>query len=397
MKRSLTLFICLILMLLVFAIAEDSPEPIRLAEIEQFSQALLEAAIEEDLPPFEDQGVFLARGANYEISLASGDVSADSLVLGAALTGLADAHEQDGVVGEGQPAHQAPALMGPRGSLPGMTLEEVLALFPNDNPFLSGAMDSAVLYIAGELPAAVSAGFVIRDGQNVQLVEHDVYYQAGEGVMRAGIQYTIDQGKVSAIRSFSGMAALSQQEAGDELAALRALQEEHQYVAFGEREGTRFSREDMVLGGLDFIDTTPENAAALLGEPANQETLDNGNGSRIQNLQWPGMELVFIVKGETAQLQRMLVNGGSFEGPRGLRLKDTLAQAISRFEHTGELHQGGGELYGDALNQNPPYGLMVVNEDSTLLYYAVSVQENKVGLLLEFVDDVLVSMSITYL
>jgi hypothetical protein len=93
----------------------------------------------------------------------------------------------------------------------------------------------------------------------------------------------------------------------------------------------------------------------------------------------------------------MLVNGGSFEGPRGLRLKDTLAQAISRFEHTGELHQGGGELYGDALNQNPPYGLMVVNEDSTLLYYAVSVQENKVGLLLEFVDDVLVSMSITYL
>ena len=34
MKRSLTLFICLILMLLVFAIAEDSPEPIRLAEIE---------------------------------------------------------------------------------------------------------------------------------------------------------------------------------------------------------------------------------------------------------------------------------------------------------------------------------------------------------------------------
>jgi len=39
----------------------------------------------------------------------------------------------------------------------------------------------------------------------------------------------------------------------------------------------------------------------------------------------------------------------------------------------------------------------VVNPESTLLYYAIDTQAGKAALILEFVDDLLVNMTLTYL
>ena len=91
------------------------------------------------------------------------------------------------------------------------------------------------------------------------------------------------------------------------------------------------------------------------------------------------------------------MQGGLLKGPRGVRLEDTLAQALSRFPHGGVLGEAGGTLYGDAENQVPPYGLMRIEADSTLLYYAFEAEAGKAGLVLAFVDDALVSMTLTYL
>ena len=76
---------------------------------------------------------------------------------------------------------------------------------------------------------------------------------------------------------------------------------------------------------------------------------------------------------------------------------DTLAQALSRFEHSGTLDEDGGALYGDAQNQQAPYGLMRINPENTMLYYAIATETGKAGLVMEFVDDILVSMSLTTL
>lgn len=383
MKRLLIALLCLVL-LPALPLAEEAPEPMKLAEIEQFNQALLERAIAEELPPFAGEGGFLVRGEDYEVLLAGQDLSPDSLVLSAALT---------------QPGHEgetgAPA--GPRGSRPGMAAEELLALFPNDNPSLAGRQDSAALYVSGELPAAVSTGFVLRDGQSLSLIEYDVYYQAGEGVIRAGLQYTVEGGFVTAIRSFVSMDALGQDAAAEELGKLYDLQESNEYIAFGERGGSRLTREDMALAGLDFFDSDYEAAVNVLGGTANEEKLQDSDGSELLTCQWPGFEAVFSFKSGESRARRLTVNGGAFEGPRGLRLGDTLAQAISRFEHTGEVTPEGGALYGGAEAQEPPYGLMVVSSESTLLYYAIQAESGKAGLILEFVDDLLVSMTLTYL
>lgn len=393
-NRLFALLVALVMLALPAVFAEEDKAsapaaPLKLAEVEQFNQALLERAVKDGLPSFPGEEGHLVRGEGFELLLAGEDVSSDSLVLSAALL-WAGEHGEDAPDAK----HLLPS--GPRDSRPGMSVEALMKLYPNDNSFLAGRRDRAVLYIDGELPAAVSAGFVLRDGQTLQLVEYDVYYQAGEGVVRAGIQYTVEQNFVTAVRSFVGKDALGQQEAAEELKQLALLQEETAYIDYADTTSGRLSREDMVLGGLDFFDTDYQAAVAVLGEPANEERHQDTDGEII-TCQWPGLEAVFILKDGQSRAMRLSVRDGLFEGPRGLRLEDTLAQALSRFEHGGVLGETGGTLYGDAENQVPPYGLMRIDPDSTMLYYAIEAAAGKAGLVLQFVDDLLVSMTLTYL
>lgn len=401
MKRSIALMLTLALLLMaptaILESATTAPETLMQAEIEQFNHDLLERAIAEKLPPFAAEGGYVVRGANYEILLQGEDLSPDSVVLSAAITGLYSEHPEEGEQEGGGQAALPLSITGPRGSMPGMQAAELLALFPNDNEFLQGRQNSATLYVRGDLPAAVYTGFVLRNGQEVQLVEYDVYYQAGEGVARTGMMFTIEQGFLTAIRSFVNTEALSQADAQNELVKLRELREQNEYVAFGERSGSQLVREDLSLAGLDFLDSDEQAVIALLGAPVSQEKLDNSDGSTLVIDQWEGFEAVFSIRDGVNRAERLTINGGTFEGPRGLRLNDTLAQAISRFEHTGGVLSESGVLYGDALNQVPPYGLLVTGPDSTLLYYAVGLDTGKAALILEFVDDLLVNLSITYL
>lgn len=382
MKRIITLALTFVLLFSLAAKAQqEAPQPLTLAEIEQFNAELLARAIREDLTPVPAEGGFLARGESYELLLSSEDLSGDSVVLSAALV---------------RGGHGEEALPGPRGLRLETPAEEALTLFPNDNPFLAGTPDSAALYVAGELPAAVHLGFLLREGQKLTLAEYGVLYQADEGVSRAGVQLTFEQGLLSAVRSYVSAGSMGQEEARETLDALRALQEETAYIAYGSQEGTRLTREDLVLAGLDFVDLTRETALNALGAAANEETADNGGGSLV-TMQWPGVEAVFIVEGGNEKAQRLTVREGLLEGPRGLRIGDSLAQAISRFDHGEDLPVQGGALYGDAAGQKPPFGALVAGADGTTLYYAVETDKGSAALMLEFIQDSLVSMTMTYL
>ncbi len=382
MKRFFIFLLAFALLLSLSVSAQEAPQPLALNEIEQFNQHLLDRAMEDKLEPFASEGAYLARGDGYELLLSSQDLSADSVVLSAAL--LFGGNEQK-------------PLEGPRGIRPEMKAEDLLALFPSDNPYLAGNGDSAVLYIAGELPAAVYAGFVLRQGQSLTLAEYDVYYQAQEGVSRAGIQFTLEQGAISAVRSFFSEKSMSQEEARLALEHLRGLQEETAYIAYGDGSDTQLTREDLVLAGLDFVDLTSDMAKAAMGGPGNEETVLNSGGGSLVTLQWPGVEAVFKLEGEAERAERLTVREGVLEGPRGLRVGDSLAQVISRFEHGEDLPAEGGALYGDAAGQEPPFGVMVAGPEGVMLYYAVKTDRGNAALLLEFIDDALVSMTMTYL
>lgn len=382
-QRLLLLALCLLLALPLITPAQEVASPLTLAELEQFNQALLERAIADELDTFKtEEGGYLAKGNMYEVLVASPDLSPDSLVLSAALVHY---------------GARNPELTGPRGAVTDMQLEDLLALFANDNPYLTGTREEAVLYIRGELPLAVQVGYVLRDGQQVLLVEYGVYYQAGEGVSRAGIQFTLEEGRVTAARTFIAPHTLSQQDAQEEIDRKKATQEAGDYLAYVSQGGSQLGREDLVLAGLDFLDITPQGASAILGEPHSEETADNTDDSALVTLQWPGVEAVFRQHGDSHKAYRLTVTDLPFEGPRGLKVGDTLAQAISRFEHGAQLPAIGGTLYGDAENQNPPYGLMITGIDGVELYYVLALEEGKVGLLLQFMDERIISMTLTYL
>lgn len=382
MKRLFALMTAALLMLaLTPALAQEAPGPLTLAEIEAFNAAILARADKEEPTVRQLEGAYIALGKGYELTLSSADISNDSVVLGAAVT-LEGAGEQD--------------LADPRGVQVESAAEELLAKYPNDNPYLAGNSDGAVLYIAGELPAAVYTGFVVRDGQTVSLIEYNVYYQVDGGVARAGMQYTLAEGKVRAIRSFVTQEALSQAEAQQALARLSELQEENSVVTNAGAPGTPLEREDLAIGGLDFFDLTPESAKGILGEPEHEEKAESEQGSLL-TAQWPGVEAVFSQDkaGKLIKTERVTVDGGSLSGPRGLRLGSTLAQAISLFAHGTELPEEGGFLYGK--DQTPPYGSLVVGSEYTTLYYVIDSAQGNAGLILTFLEDKLVSMSMTYL
>jgi hypothetical protein len=384
LRTLLIALLCLMISLPAFAgqNAAQAETPLTLAEVEQFNQQLLEKAIADELETFQTEEGYLARGNMYEVLLGSPDIAPDSLVFSSALVYYGASNQE---------------LSGPRGSKTEMALGDLLALFANDNPDLTGTPQTAVLYIRGALPAAVHTGFILRDGQKILLVEYNVYYQAGEGVSRAGIQYTVEDEKITAARSFVSRETLSQAEAQEEIDLLLALQEKGDYRAYVSQGGTPLDREDLTLAGLDFLDTAPDIAKAVLGAPVFEDRADNSDGSVLITQQWPGMEAVFQQQDAEVKVYRLTATDAQYEGPRGIKTGNTLAQVIGRFEHGSHLPQIGGTLYGDAENQNPPYGLMISGLEGVQLYYVLAIDEVKVGLLLDFVDDVLVSMSITYL
>ena len=76
------------------------------------------------------------------------------------------------------------------------------------------------------------------------------------------------------------------------------------------------------------------------------------------------------------------------EGPRGLRIDDTLASVIGRFRHDAN----EGALYGDGVTA--PYGRCDKNNDGTAsIAYAVQAENGTVLLRLTVVDGRLADMT----
>ncbi len=337
MKRLLVILMSLLLVAGSLALAEEARGPLTLAEIEAFNEALLARGAKEELTTRALEDHYLAMGKGYELTLSSSDISDDSVVLGAAI---------------GVDAQGISELKGPRGIQVGSAVEELLKAYPNDNPYLAGNQDGAVLYISGILPAAVYTAFVVRDGQAISLVEYNVYHQVDNGVARAGLQYTIDQGVVRAIRSFMTQEALSQTGTAEAQEATAAWRPCRRRTAWSPTPATGhpLEREDMSFGQMDFFDLTPGGRQGRAGR-AGKAFEEAGAGLHPAVA---GVEAVFSLDKDGKALRAERASPSpTHPGPRGLRLGQTLAQVISLFAH-GDLPENGGFLYGK--EQTPPYG-----------------------------------------
>lgn len=316
--------------------------------------------------------VFFAGGA--ELYIADEELAETSAVLGAQLNAM-----QEDL----------------RGIRLGDTLEDVLGVYPNDNPDLTGSRYDAALYVNDQRPEA-TVGYLLREGQMVTEVTHLVFSFAEEGVTRCGVTYTFQQDVVTGIRVFGLGGVTSEEEALEEIANVAQIQEYQEFTPFpASADGealTPFEEADLVFFGLNFLSLTNESAEDALGvAPVDEWMEDEGGFLRIR--QWDEISVIFQYDAQKnfVGVDTLTVMGDSVEGPRGVRVGDSMEGVMNRF-HRGDIAplESGFALYGDGVNA--PYGVLAYGETTATLTYALTTRNLRTVIWsLEFTDGTLES------
>ena len=285
----------------------------------------------------------------------------------------------------------------PRGLYIGDALDDLLRLYPNDNPDLFGSYYDAALYVTGEKPE-VSVGYLLRDGQRVENVVYSVYHWLPDGVCACGVSYELDQGIIVGIRVFGMADLLEEAEALAEIAAVGDMQEVREYFAYPQSADgsilSPFGREDLSFGGVDFLDLTAEIALDRFGSANSDEWAVDSTGEYLRTMTWDGVSLMLVYDAQKnfLRVDSLVITDDTLEGPRGARVGDWMDTVIFRFRHSeGGLNDTGVVLYGDG--ENPPTGVLSYAPGSASLLYSFRMEDGKTVLWnVNFEDDLLESM-----
>ena len=273
-----------------------------------------------------------------------------------------------------------------RGLFLGASLDEVLRAYPNDNALLSGTYYDAALYVIGEKPQ-VAAGFLLRDGQRVTEVVHTVYDWQPDGVEVWMALYTLENGFVTNI--YVGSAErMEEEEALESIREIADMQETSEYFAYARSETGEglapFTREDLGLLAdghvkLDFLDLTAETMADVFGPAPVDEWTEDSDGSFLRLMQWDGVSLLlkYDAHRKFAAVDSLTINDVNVEGPRGVRVGDSMISVINRFLHNeGGATENGILLYGDG--ENAPFGVVAYSENTATITYTQALDEQTV-------------------
>ena len=281
------------------------------------------------------------------------------------------------------------AIVCPRNTNTLTTLPELLQAYYNENPSLTGSYGEALLYLGGDAEDGLWWAVAGRDGQRVETVSYTVHEPLEEGGFTdAGLLYTLQQNTVVAVRAW-GLNAVTDAEtlAAEQEEAMRIAEEEDYALVPYSEDGasmTVFGADDLLFAGIDFLNCTPENAVEALGEPDFDDRLEDAEGLRV--LGWQACELVFTAdeNGEEA-LRSFTIQDDTVEGPRALRIGDSMAMAMQRFRFgEGGLEDHTETLYGtpdDAAWATVEYG----DDASAVVRYSLTLTDGReVVLMLTF-------------
>ncbi len=244
------------------------------------------------------------------------------------------------------------AVPGPRGTDTLYTLNELLAAFYNENETLDGSHGDALLYLGGSAGEGARWGALQRDGQWVDTVQYAVCEPLENGLYSdAGLVYTLQQNTVVAIRAYGLNAETSADGVEAAIAQAASIGRLTGYAMVPVSDDGAslpvFNTDDLAFAGITFTDCTPEDAAAEFGEPVFDDTLEDGD-SELRVLGFDDCELVFRVRDGRTELLSFTITGPSLEGPRALRVGDSLRQAVQRFRFGEGALEGSVEtLYGE--------------------------------------------------
>lgn len=278
---------------------------------------------------------------------------------------------------------EQPAL---RGIQPDMDLKDLLAAFYNENPDLVGDEDFAALYCVDALPASASWAWLQRNGQQAAVVQYAVHEQPAsgdaDGYTDCGLLITLAENAVVSIKVYGLSSYIDENQARGNLAAVKEVQAANSYHMFPtSRVGTDldgFERDDLFFSGMDFLSATPEKAEALLGKALDDVWMEDGAGY-LRTLYFPNAYLTFAYNADKtpSHLDFLTIDGPNLEGPRGVRIGDSLSSVIMRFRHNDGPFDGVREIfYGDG--STAPYGTAEYGDNaSATLRYVLEVEDGK--------------------
>lgn len=283
----------------------------------------------------------------------------------------------------------------PRGIRVGDALDTVLSAYYSENETLTGSRETAILYVADELPEAARWAQVSRDGQRISTVQYAVHEQlpsGGEGYSDAGVLYTLTENRVSAVRVY-GLNSRIPLDAVNDLvysALLAELTEDYAQVPFS-YAGTDLDplgEADLAFSGLDLLSMTAEDVDSALSGTMEDAWVENGDEGWIRIQSFADCTLTWLYDAARAQgrFYMLEITGDGLEGPRAVRLGDTFSSVYNRIRHgEGEYGEDGTEvLYG--AEEDGTFGLAEYGYDASavLRYYFPLTDGRTVTLRLNF-------------
>lgn len=280
----------------------------------------------------------------------------------------------------------SPEEQGPRGTGVDQLSSEVLNAFYNENDDLQGDSSFAALYVSDTMPAGALWGWVQRDGQRIETIQYAVHEQlssGGDGYTDCGLVYTLSDNLVAAIRAYGLNETISADEVRSNLDAVQEVSEKTEYAqvptSINGSELGMFDRDDLIFSGLDFLSLTPEEAEARLGAAQEDDWMED-EGAYLRSMEFASCTMTFSYDAQKQNpvLEMLSIDMDGLEGPRCVRIGDTLSSVISRFRNGEGDYDGVSRevLYGDG--ENAPYGLAEYGDDATAgLWYAAKLEDGR--------------------
>lgn len=280
----------------------------------------------------------------------------------------------------------SPEEQGPRGTGVDQLSSEVLNAFYNENDDLQGDSSFAALYVSDTMPAGALWGWVQRDGQRIETIQYAVHEQlssGGDGYTDCGLVYTLSDNLVAAIRAYGLNETISADEVRSNLDAVQEVSEKTEYAqvptSINGSELEMFDRDDLIFSGLDFLSLTPEEAEARLGAAQEDDWMED-EGAYLRSMEFASCTMTFSydAQKQNPALEMLSIDMDGLEGPRCVRIGDTLSSVISRFRNGEGDYDGVSRevLYGDG--ENAPYGLAEYGDDATAgLWYAAKLEDGR--------------------
>lgn len=280
----------------------------------------------------------------------------------------------------------SPEEQGPRGTGVDQISAEVLNVFYNENDDLQGDSSFAALYVSDTMPAGALWGWVQRDGQRIETIQYAVHEQlssGGDGYTDCGLVYTLSDNLVAAIRAYGLNETISADEVRSNLDAVQEVSEKTEYAqvptSINGSELEMFDRDDLIFSGLDFLSLTPEEAEVRLGAAQEDDWMED-EGAYLRSMEFASCTMTFSydAQKQNPTLEMLSIDMDGLEGPRCVRIGDTLSSVISRFRNGEGDYDGVSRevLYGDG--ENAPYGLAEYGDDATAgLWYAAKLEDGR--------------------